>query len=183
MQPWGGGWTAPSPSSRDVVNMVLSVTAIAIAILALILSIVVAGPSGATGPPGATGAQGPQGFNGSPGPAGPTGPQGPTGATGPAGPPGPLAAKGLAAVSDMGILIRGENVTTAVRVRQGEYIVGFNSKVDVANGYYVATPGLTGMCPNVDTLFANYSAPNSVFIQSVNPVGSNQDCSFSLAVL
>lgn len=66
--------------------MGLSAVAVVIAILALILSLAVPGPTGAIGAPGATGAQGLQG------PAGPTGPRGLTGDVGSPGPAGPAGA-------------------------------------------------------------------------------------------
>ncbi|MDH5360387.1 MAG: hypothetical protein OEX03_07475 [Gammaproteobacteria bacterium] len=54
-------------------------------------------------------------------------------------------AKGLAAVNKTGNLLRGLSVVS-VNVQPPGYRVVFNSDVDVANGYYLVAPGLTGSC-------------------------------------
>lgn len=90
-------------------------------------------------------------------------------------------AKGLAAVSKTGSLIRGVNVVS-VAVQPPGYIVVFNSEVDVANGYYLVTPGLTGSCNTKPS--AEKSTGNAVYVSfsrtATTPTFTN--CAFSLAV-
>ena len=145
-----------------------------------------AGPQGPVGPAGPQGPDGPAGPQGETGPAGPAGPQGPAGPSGPQGDPGPIgpagspAAQGLAAVNSGGSLLRGVNATSASRTGLGTYRVTFNGSVDVATGYYVVTPGLTGTC--AATPSAESSSGNSVFVLFVKHDGTRVDCSFSLVV-
>ncbi len=97
-----------------------------------------------------------------------SGTDGVTGSDGPRGPPGSqLRWAWLAAVSDVGTLVRGQNVTAASRLNSDRYMVTFNSNVEVANGYYFATPGLTGNwgVSGKPAFSANYSAPNSVHVE------------------
>jgi len=74
----------------------LSIAALALAVVALVVSFVIPGP---TGPAGPQGGPGPQGDPGPSGPAGPAGSQGPTGPTGPPG-PGSLAASASSVNAD-----------------------------------------------------------------------------------
>ena len=75
--------------------MALSGLSVVIAVVALLVAVVMPGPTGSQGVPGTQGLQGPQGLTGAQGatgPQGPTGPQGsqgPQGDTGPQGPTGP----------------------------------------------------------------------------------------------
>jgi len=90
-------------------------------------------------------------------------------------------AKGLAAVNKTGNLLRGINVVS-VNIQPPGYRVVFNSDVDVANGYYLVTPGLTGSCntrPN-----AEKSAGNSVYVSFAKggTAAEFSECGFSLAV-
>ena len=90
-------------------------------------------------------------------------------------------AKGLAAVSKTGGLIRGINVVS-VAVHPPGYVVEFNGEVDVANGYYLVTPGLTGSCntkPNAEKWTGN-SVYVSFAKSAATPTFTN--CAFSLAV-
>jgi len=74
------------PGQGGRMGMVLSAAAVVIAILALVLSLAVPGPSGVQGGVGPAGPRGDTGLTGPTGPAGPSGPQGPIGPTGPSGP-------------------------------------------------------------------------------------------------
>ncbi len=137
-----------------------------------ILILAALGCTGLQGPPGPVG---PAGLAGSVGPAGQPGPQGP------AGTPGPGSAKAMAAVSQDGTLLRGVNVVSSVRKQEGIYVVQFAPSVDVANGYYVVTPGLTSTCVvKHDAEIAN-SAPNALNV-GFSGNGGFVDCSFSLLV-
>jgi hypothetical protein len=88
--------------------------------------------------------------------------------------------EGLAAVSSSGTLLRGVNATAATRTGLGTYRVTFNSAVDTDNGYYAATPGLTGTCARI--ISAEESTGNSVFVLIMRPDGTRVDCGFSLIV-
>jgi hypothetical protein len=141
------------------------------------------GPQGLDGPEGPAGPQsdlGLQGPPGSEGPAGPEGDSGPQGAAGPQGPAGSPAAQGLAAVNSSGTLLRGVNASSATRTGLGTYRVTFNGNVNVPNGYYLVTPGLTGTCGVSHS--AESSSGNSVFVLFVKHDGTRVDCAFSLIV-
>src|SRR2546428_3227507 len=90
----------PSSSTRGgkAVSRTMSIAALVLAVAALALNFVWAGPAAAPGAPGPVGPRGPAGTNGTngtngaqgpQGPQGPPGPPGSDGAQGPAGPPGP----------------------------------------------------------------------------------------------
>lgn len=117
--------------------------------------------SGDAGPVGPAGAQGPQG------------PQGPQGTTGPAGMP---VARGLAAVTAAGTLIRGVNVASVTRVNTGRYRVSFS--VNIGNGFFIATPGQTSTCAAPISVEGDGTAPNSVFVLT----GGFIDCAFAVVV-
>ena len=138
------------------------------------------GPTGPQGPTGPAGPAGPQGDTGSQGPQGPAGSSGPQGDPGPIGPAGLPGAQGLAAVSSGGSLLRGVNAASATRTGLGTYRVTFNGSVNVANGYYIVTPGLTGTCAAIPS--AEGTSGNSVFVLFIDDDGTRQDCSFSLVV-
>ena len=72
------------------------------------------------------------------------------------------------------------NATGATRTGTGTYRVTFSSAVDAVNGFYSATPGLTGTCAAMIT--AEDSSGNSVFVLISRPDGSRIDCAFSLIV-
>lgn len=109
------------------------------------------------------------------------GPPGAQGEPGPAGPPGPGGAKGLAAVAANATLIRGVNVASVAKQDPG-YVVTFTADVDVANAYYLVTPGLVGSCNTM--INAEKTAGNAVYISfaSRGPGIDFVDCAFSLAV-
>ncbi len=107
------------------------------------------------------------------------GPPGPAGPPGPPGPIGPAGTKGLAAVGVDGTLLRGVNVVSAGFKDPG-YLVTFTEDVDVANGYYLATPGLTSTCNA--TVRATGRQGNSVFVGFSLPDHTYVKCAFSLAV-
>ncbi len=105
------------------------------------------------------------------------------GPPGPPGPPGTPAAQALAAVNSDGTLLRGVNVASVERVDTGRYRVTFESNVNVANGYYIVTPGLTNTCNMVGE--AEKSTGNSVWVSFVDhrsPGVTFVDCSFSLVI-
>ena len=89
--------------------------------------------------------------------------------------------QGIAAVDKNATLLRGENVVSVTKQAPG-YRVEFNADVDVANGYYLVTPGLTGSCNTM--INAEKTAGNAVYVSfsgrgpSINFV----DCAFSLVV-
>lgn len=90
-------------------------------------------------------------------------------------------AKGLAAVSANGSLLRGLNVASVTRQAPG-YRVEFVAGVDVANGYYLVTPGLTGSCNTM--INAEKTTGNAVYVSfaGTGSVPNFVDCAFSLAV-
>ena len=113
---------------------------------------------------------------------GPPGPPGPAGPAGPAGPVGPGGAKGLAAVADDATLIRGVNVESVEWQQPGRFQVTFSAEVDVANGYYLVTPGLVGTCA---TMISAEKAPGNavwVIFTTEKPGPDFINCAFSLAV-
>ncbi|MFQ5909912.1 MAG: hypothetical protein ACE5IJ_04230 [Thermoplasmata archaeon] len=99
---------------------------------------------------------------------------------GPQGPPGMPAAQGLAAVSSTGTLLRGVNVDSVTHPSEGTFRVFFTSNVDVANGYYSLTPGLTGTCATVHS--AEITPGNGVFVLFATDAGVLIDCAFTLVV-
>jgi hypothetical protein len=60
--------------------------------------------------------------------------------------------------------------------------VTFTSDVDVASGYYLVTPGLTGTNALVFSAEASSAAPNAVFVLFVDRAGTRRDTDFTLAV-
>jgi hypothetical protein len=105
------------------------------------------------------------------------------GPPGPQGPPGTPAARALAAVNSDGTLLRGVNVASVERVDTGRYRVTFESNVNVANGYYLVTPGLTSTCNMVGQ--AEKSTGNSVWVSFADHRSNGvtfADCSFSLVI-
>jgi len=95
-------------------NKGLSLIALIIAIIALLLSFPIPGPTGPAGPAGGDGATGPQGLQGPVGPAGPTGQngtQGPEGPAGPAGQTGPQGPKGDPGPGSL-VAVNSTNVST-----------------------------------------------------------------------
>jgi len=111
--------------------------------------------------------------------------KGDMGAPGPPGAAGTPAAQGLAAVDASGALIRGLNVASVSRLSQGRYTVTFTSNVNVAVGYYLVTPGLTGTCNMVSE--AEQTTGNAVYVSFVDHrTGPGTvtlvDCAFSLVV-
>ncbi|MGC9417655.1 MAG: hypothetical protein ACP5EN_01670 [Rhodovulum sp.] len=89
--------------------------------------------------------------------------------------------KGMAAVSADAALIRGVNVVSVTKQAPG-YRVEFASDVDVANGYYLVTPGLTGSCNTM--INAEKTTGNAVYVSFAGrgPGINFADCAFSLAV-
>jgi hypothetical protein len=117
-----------------------------------------------------------QGPPGEQGPQGETGAQGETGPAGPQGPPG-IGPQGMAAVTSNLVLLRGLNVASVEPMPFANVRVTFTEEVDVANGYYVATPGLTGTCALPTSV--ERSTNNSVVVVFDSEVFT---CGFSLIV-
>lgn len=113
---------------------------------------------------------------GPPGEQGPQGPQGEMGPPGPEGPPG-IGPQGMAAVTSNLVLLRGLNVASVEPMPFANVRVTFTEDVDVANGYYVATPGLTETCALPTSV--ERSSNNSVIVVFDNEVFT---CGFSLIV-
>ena len=104
--PGAGGTPAPptpgySGWRSKAGSRLLAALALALSILAVLLSLVlpavgvVTGPQGPPGEQGAAGERGPAGEQGPPGPAGPSGPPGPAGPAGPTGDPDPGGGTGV----------------------------------------------------------------------------------------
>jgi hypothetical protein len=110
------------------------------------------------------------------GPPGELGPQGETGPVGPEGPPG-IGPQGMAAVTGELVLLRGLNVASVEPMPFANVRVTFTADVDVANGYYVATPGLTNTCALATSV--ERSSNNSVVVVFDSEVFT---CGFSLIV-
>jgi len=93
----------------------------------------------------------------------------------------PPQVKGMAAVSADGHLLRGVNVVSVTKQPPG-YRVQFSPSVDVANGYYLVTPGLTGTCNTM--INAEKTTGNAVYVSFAGrgPSINFVNCSFSLVV-
>lgn len=89
--------------------------------------------------------------------------------------------KGIAAVSKDGNLVRGVNVVSVSKQPPG-YRIQFDPSVDVANGYYLVTPGLTGSCNTM--ISAEKTNGNAVYTSFAGrgPDINFVDCAFSLVV-
>lgn len=89
--------------------------------------------------------------------------------------------KGIAAVDADGNLLRGVNVVSVSRQPPG-YRIEFDSSVDVANGYYLVTPGLTGSCNTM--INAEKTTGNAVYVSFAGrgPDINFVDCGFSLVI-
>ncbi|MES1241733.1 MAG: hypothetical protein ABUT39_08960 [Acidobacteriota bacterium] len=89
--------------------------------------------------------------------------------------------QGLAAVKADGTLLRGVKVASVAKQPPG-YRVEFDPSVDVANGYYLVTPGLTGSCNTM--INAEKTTGNAVYVSFADrgPGINFVDCNFSLAV-
>ncbi len=118
-------------------------------IIALGLSVSLAGcgrdpgPKGDTGPQGPAGPQGAQGIQGIPGPAGPAGPQGAQGPQGPQGPQGEKGAKGEAATP----ILRVVQSDGAVSCDSGETLVSvFCPSGGAADGAKCGASPTVGLC-------------------------------------
>src|SRR3972149_1547818 len=127
------GAAPPAPTGSKMGTM-LGAVAIALAAVALILSLVIPGPVGPAG------ADGTDGTNGAPGPQGPGGGQGPAGAQGPAG-PSPLMTSAVRVENaglSMGACTEFLNVTLTVP-RSGTIVVTTSMHFWIDH-----TPGATG---------------------------------------
>jgi hypothetical protein len=89
--------------------------------------------------------------------------------------------KGMAAVSAESDLLRGVNVVSVSKQPPG-YRVEFDPSVDVANGYYLVTPGLNGSCNTM--INAEKTSGNAVYVSFAGrgPSINFVDCDFSLVV-
>lgn len=89
--------------------------------------------------------------------------------------------QGIAAVAKDATLLRGENIVAVTKQPPG-YRVEFSGEVDVANGYYLVTPGLTGSCNSM--INAEKTAGNAVYVSFAGrgPSINFVDCDFSLVV-
>jgi hypothetical protein len=89
--------------------------------------------------------------------------------------------KGMAAVSADGKLLRGLHVVSVSKQPPG-YRVVFDASVDVAKGYYLVTPGLTGSCNTM--INAEKTSGNAVYVSFAGrgPSINFVDCAFSLVV-
>ena len=119
------------------------------AIVAVSLSVVLAGcgrdpgPKGDTGPQGPAGPQGAQGIQGIPGPQGAAGPQGAQGPQGPQGPQGEKGAKGEAANP----ILRTVQTDSAVSCDASEVLVSvFCPGGGAADGAKCGTSPTVGLC-------------------------------------
>ncbi|MEH1014537.1 hypothetical protein V6U90_15680 [Micromonospora sp. CPCC 206060] len=89
-----------------------------------------------------------------------------------------------AVVSSGGVLFRGLNVVSALRLTTGQYQVIFDH--DVSRGSFQGTIGLTGSVgispPGEIAVVGRTGIPNGVFVQTWNSAGARADLSFHLAV-
>jgi hypothetical protein len=89
--------------------------------------------------------------------------------------------KGIAAVSADANLLRGVKVVSASKQPPG-YRIEFDPSVDVANGYYLVTPGLSGSCNTM--INAEKTSGNAVYVSFAGrgPDINFVDCAFTLVV-
>ncbi|MBO4208682.1 hypothetical protein [Micromonospora echinofusca] len=89
-----------------------------------------------------------------------------------------------AVVSSGGVLNRGINVVSSLRLATGQYQVVFDH--DVTRGTFVGTLGLTGSVgispPGEIAVVGRTGIPNGVFVQTWNSAGVRTDRAFHLAV-
>lgn len=90
----------------------------------------------------------------------------------------------IAVVSSGGVLVRGINVVSSLKLATGQYQVIFDH--DVSRGTFVGTLGLTGSIgispPGEIAVVGRTGIPNGVFVQTWNSAGTRTDRSFHLAV-
>ncbi len=104
------------------------------------------------------------------------------GPQGPQGPPGEPAAQAMAAIDRDGNLLRGVNISSTERTDTGLYRVTFDADVDLANGYYLITPGLNTACNTVGMAAYDGTALRVSFGDPTSTTPRFIDCAFSLVV-
>ncbi|MFI5414057.1 MAG: hypothetical protein ACHQ16_00030 [Candidatus Lutacidiplasmatales archaeon] len=169
--------------------MGLAVGAIVVALIALVVGLVVPGPTGSHGGPGAAGAQGPAGGAGVPGSQGPPGSAGAAGTPGAPGSPGANgtpATNWWAVMQANGTLARGSNVSSTFSPSAGRYSIFFGNLPKPASSCsYQATIGSTDSSTppaGLISVATNATYANGVDVWTYNPSGTITATPFQLAV-